>query len=210
MNKKIYLIIIIGYTIFNIFIMNLSAWDSNKNININEASGDNTINMLNEQNYKDKTGSIEIKENNNEDRDSYKFNNKKEALSEVDENNYNFKYESDEITNNNVSREKKNKNSFDSINYHNKNKVNKVFNSSADEIIKDLTTIEKAKVLIVCTKLSREEYKNISEYLSYNNERLGVLKVYDILEKKLDDKSLEDLKKIFFRYMDIEKVKEII
>lgn len=213
MNKRMYLMIIIGYTIFNIFMMALYDWYGNKNTNGN--ARDINISMIDEQNYRDQTYNIESKEYNKEDIDNYKFNNRKEISEEVDtnKNNYDFKYESDEITNN-ISEEKKNsienKSSFNSSNCYNKNKVNKVFNSSASEIIKDLTTIEKAKVLVVCTKLSREEYKNISDYLSYNNERLGVLKVYDILEKKLDDESLEELKRIFFRYMDVDKVKEII
>lgn len=212
MNKRIYSMIIIIYTVFNISMMFLYDGYGSKNTNENVREMD--MSMEDEQNYRAEIDNNESKENSKEDLGNYKFNNKKDISEEVDtnKNNYNFKYESDEITNNisdekNITRDKES--SFNSSNYYNKNKVNKVFNSSASEIIKDLTAMEKAKVLVVCTKLSREEYKNISEYLSYNNERLGVLKVYDILEKKLDDESLEELKEIFFRYMDVDKVKEI-
>ena len=212
MNKRIYSMIIIIYTVFNISMMFLYDEYDSKNTNENVREMD--MSMEDEQNYRAEIDNNESKENSKEDLGNYKFNNKKDISEEVDtnKNNYNFKYESDEITNNisdekNITRDKES--SFNSSNYYNKNKVNKVFNSSASEIIKDLTAMEKAKVLVVCTKLSREEYKNISEYLSYNNERLGVLKVYDILEKKLDDESLEELKEIFFRYMDVDKVKEI-
>lgn len=85
----------------------------------------------------------------------------------------------------------------------------KVFKVTADEIISDLNSLEKAKILWVCRKLTKEEYNDIEEYLSYSNEKIGVMKVYDILEKKLDEDSLEEVKEIFSKYIDTEKVKEI-
>ena len=35
------------------------------------------------------------------------------------------------------------------------------------------------------------------------------MKVYAILEKKLDDESIEEVKEIFYKYIDTDKVKEI-
>ncbi|MEG1256495.1 hypothetical protein [Clostridium sp.] len=83
---------------------------------------------------------------------------------------------------------------------------NKVMKTSTDEMIKDLSAVEKGKIMLICKELTEEDYEDITEYLSYNNERLAVMRTLDVLESKVEKKKVDQIKEIFSKYIDMSKV----
>ena len=203
MDRKKYSIFVILYTIFNIGLL-MGASDYIQQVYKNEYSDEKQVNSIDVNDNLNSEVSNEENQNKNE---NLAQNNAENQISTSDKekNKMQDTYVSDdEILNYNQS--------YNSSSYATRNsstQSNKVFKVTAEEIIGDLNPIEKAKILWVCRKLTKEEYNEIEEYLSYRNEKLGVMKVYAILEKKLDDESLEEVKEIFSKYIDTDKVKEI-
>ena len=195
MDRKKYSIFIILYTIFNIGVL-IGARDY-----INEVNGS-------DYNYEGQENVNEIYDNKIKDYNENLVKNNPEneiSMYEIDKSTKEKTYESDEALSSHSDRYY----NGSSTNRSSSTQGNKVFKVTAEEIISDLNTIEKAKILWVCRKLTKEEYNEIEEYLSYSNEKVGIMKVYRILENKLDEDSLEEVKEIFSKYMDTEKVKEI-
>lgn len=204
MNKKKYSVIVVIYTVFNL--VALVGFNINENKNNYENSN---IYVENQEKIQESQSDNSLQQKENENK--LKSESEEDIISEDStketkknnniKNRKNVTYESDiEISNksnNNLNKEE------------NSNQINKVFKVSAKEIISDLTPVEKAKVLFVCRKLTKKEYNEIREYLSYNNEKLGVTKVFDILENKLDEENLEEIVDIFSEYMDVDKIEEI-
>lgn len=203
MNRKKCAIFVIMYTIFNIGLL-MGASDYIQHAYKNEYSDKKQVNAIeNNSVYENKADAEEIQnknekltQNNSENQISMsqrkKSNMQNKYISDDEGLNYSTNHSSGSTTRQNSSIQS-----------------TKVFKVTADEIISDLNTLEKAKILWVCRKLTKEEYNDIEEYLSYSNEKVGVMKVYAILEKKLDEDSLEEVKEIFSKYIDTEKVKEI-
>ncbi len=75
-----------------------------------------------------------------------------------------------------------------------------------EELIDELTISEKAKIIGICKELNEEDYSEINEFLTYNNERLAVLRTLNVIERKVDEEQIEELKKIFSKYIDMDKV----
>jgi len=82
----------------------------------------------------------------------------------------------------------------------------KVMKVPAEELINELTFSEKAKIMSICKELNEEDYSEISEFITYNDERLAVLRTLNVIENKVDEEQIEELKKIFSKYIDMDKV----
>lgn len=215
MNKKRYSIIILLYTVFNIVVL--------VKFNIDE---DLKEKRAYESQYMDK----KITENLQED-DQGEAPNKdvtsKQAIDDVDEscddktkqnvndnlnknrknfdkekeNRLNRDYESDaEIGNINdldLDLEKYNKEASEK--YH-------VMKASPNEIMDELTLAEKTKVMLICKELTKKDYSDITEFMTYKDERLGVMRTINVLEKRVKKEKVEELKCIFSKYIDLDKV----
>lgn len=206
MDKNKCSLIVVIYTIFNIGV--LIGFNVYENNNHEDYISNNGNYVQNQQKNLENEEITNVQQNKNEDKIQGEAEveikkTEKNSNNTLSENN--TMHESDKEIDNNSSY--KSGNSYKQK--ESSSESNKVFKLSAEEIINDLSSIEKAKILFVCRKLTTEEYNEIEEYLSYNNEKLGVTKVFNILENKLDEKSLEDVIEIFSKYMDIDKIDEI-
>ncbi|WP_346939648.1 hypothetical protein [uncultured Clostridium sp.] len=94
---------------------------------------------------------------------------------------------------------------FDKYNKEIKEK-SKVMKVPAEELVNKLTFSEKAKIMSICKELNEEDYSEISEFLTYNDERLAVLRTLNVIESKVDEDQIEELKEIFSKYIDMDKV----
>lgn len=213
MNRKGYSVIIILYTIVNIIAL-VSFNISNENLDYKEENKVIAKSSEKAENYnKEITTGIE-KENMdaNTSRDLIKNNGVNETIVSDEElkkrriqanrerqNQLNQIYKSDnEIV-------KIDEIEFDKYNKQVKEK-NKVMKVPPEELIDELTISEKAKIIGICKDLNEEDYSEINEFLTYNNERLAVLRTLNVIERKVDEEQIEELKKIFSKYIDMDKV----
>ncbi len=213
MNRKGYSVIIILYTIVNIIAL-VSFNISNENLYYKEENKVIAKSSEKAENYnKEITTGIE-KENMdaNTSQDLIKNNGVNETIVSDEElkkrrieanrerqNQLNQIYKSDnEIV-------KTDEIEFDKYNKQVKEK-NKVMKVPPEELIDELTISEKAKIIGICKELNEEDYSEINEFLTYNNERLAVLRTLNVIERKVDEEQIEELKKIFSKYIDMDKV----
>lgn len=213
MNRKGYSVIIILYTIVNIIAL-VSFNISNEYLDYKEENKVIAKSSEKAENYnKEITNGIE-KENMdaNTSQDLIKNNGVNETIVSDEElkkrriqanrerqNQLNQIYKSDnEIV-------KIDEIEFDKYNKQVKEK-NKVMKVPPEELIDELTISEKAKIIGICKELNEEDYSEINEFLTYNNERLAVLRTLNVIERKVDEEQIEELKKIFSKYIDMDKV----
>ncbi len=213
MNRKGYSVTIILYTIVNIIAL-VSFNISNENLDYKEENKVIAKSSEKAENYnKEITTGIE-KENTdaNTSQDLIKNNGVNETIVSDEElkkrriqanrerqNQLNQIYKSDnEIV-------KIDEIEFDKYNKQVKEK-NKVMKVPPEELIDELTISEKAKIIGICKDLNEEDYSEINEFLTYNNERLAVLRTLNVIERKVNEEQIEELKKIFSKYIDMDKV----
>ena len=213
MNRKGYSVIIILYTIVNIIAL-VSFNISNENLDYKEEN--KVIAESNEkvENYnKEITTGIE-KENMdaNTSQDLIKNNGVNETIVS-DEELEKRRIEANRERQNQLNQIYKSDNEivkFDEIEFDEYNKQvkekNKVMKVPPEELIDELTISEKAKIIGICKDLNEEDYSEINEFLTYNNERLAVLRTLNVIERKVDEEQIEELKKIFSKYIDMNKV----
>lgn len=213
MNRKGYSVIIILYTIVNIIAL-VSFNISNENLDYKEEN--KVIAKSNEkvENYnKEITTGIE---KDNIDRDTSQYLIKNNGVNETivsDEELEKRRIEANRERQNQLNQIYKSDNEivkideieFDKYNKQVKEK-NKVMKVPPEELIDELTISEKAKIIGICKKLNEEDYSEINEFLTYNNERLAVLRTLNVIERKVDEEQIEELKKIFSKYIDMDKV----
>ncbi|MEG0132701.1 MAG: hypothetical protein RSA29_17445 [Clostridium sp.] len=202
MKRNIYSAIVIGYALFNIVILiYFQAYENKSLYKESDYSSESKGSNLNEELDKDEVmnsgdlSKLEIDKSDNEfnRQRTYINNNKQEQLKSLDE----------------ISAEIAIPENLEFDSYNKKmREQNKVMRVSTDEIIDNLTTVEKGKIMILCKELDDEDYNNINKYLSYTNEKLGVKKTLDVLEKKVDKKKIDEVKKIFSKYIDMDKVEK--
>ena len=213
MNRKGYSVTIILYTIVNIIAL-VSFNISNENLDYKEEN--KVIAESNEkvENYnKEITTGIE-KENMdaNTSQDLIKNNGVNETIVS-DEELEKRRIEANREMQNQLNQIYKSDNEivkFDEIEFDEYNKQvkekNKVMKVPPEELIDELTISEKAKIIGICKDLNEEDYSEINEFLTYNNERLAVLRTLNVIERKVDEEQIEELKKIFSKYIDMDKV----
>ncbi len=83
----------------------------------------------------------------------------------------------------------------------------KIIKTSVEDIEKDLSMIEKAKLMIISEDLSNRDIEKISEYIEYKNEKIGVEKIIEIVKEKLKPKDVEYVFKVFSRYIDFSSLR---
>lgn len=213
MNRKGYSVIIILYTIVNIIAL-VSFNISNENLDYKEEN--KVIAKSNEkvENYnKEITTGIE---KDNIERDTSQDLIKNNGVNETivsDEELEKRRIEANRERQNQLNQIYKSDNEivkideieFDKYNKQVKEK-NKVMKVPPEELIDELTISEKAKIIGICKELNEEDYSEINEFLTYNNERLAVLRTLNVIERKVDEEQIEELKKIFSKYIDMDKV----
>lgn len=213
MNRKGYSVIIILYTIVNIIAL-VSFNISNENLYYKEENKVIAKSSEKAENYnKEITTGIE-KENMdaNTSQDLIKNNGVNET-SVSDEELKKRRIEANRERQNQLNQIYKSDNEivktdeieFDKYNKQVKEK-NKVMKVPPEELIDELTISEKAKIIGICKELNEEDYSEINEFLTYNNERLAVLRTLNVIERKVDEEQIEELKKIFSKYIDMDKV----
>lgn len=87
-----------------------------------------------------------------------------------------------------------------------KEETKPVFKVKADSIEKSLSTIDKAKLLFIGSKLSTIDEGRVKDYLSDNNPEEGVKKAYKLLQQRLNEEDLNKVKDILEKYINIEAV----
>lgn len=213
MNRKGYSVIIILYTIVNIIAL-VSFNISNENLDYKEENKVIAKSSEKAENYnKEITTGIE-KENMdaNTSQDLIKNNGVNETIVS-DEELKKRRIEANRERQNQLNQIYKSDNEivkideieFDKYNKQVKEK-NKVMKVPPEELIDELTISEKAKIISICKELNEEDYSEINEFLTYNNERLAVLRTLNVIERKVDEEQIEELKKIFSKYIDMDKV----
>lgn len=114
------------------------------------------------------------------------------------ENKYEQKEEKETKDNKNeVSKNEPNKN--DNIE---KEESALVFKVSKDNIPKELTFIEKTKLLSILRKLSSIDYAKINESLNKGNELEGAKEALNLLKLRLNSRDYKEIKDILSRFVD--------
>jgi hypothetical protein len=214
MNRRIYSVTIVIYTILNIaalviFNINNDNFNSNdvniaisKNNKKNEIYDNEDISMDIPKEYKDTNIPQDLdEENKSEDKGALTedLSKKRTQANREKQNQLNKIYESDsEIV------------KIDEIELDKYNKMviekSKVMKIPVDELENNLTILEKAKIVSICKDLNDEDYSEINEFLTYKDERLAVLRTLNVIENKIDEEQVEELKQIFSKYIDMDKV----
>ncbi|MGG7165244.1 hypothetical protein [Clostridium ihumii] len=213
--RKIYLMIVILTTIVSITTMLnvkksciesnnidvaynekiLNYDEKNQVVNVDDVIEKNKqINNDNEIKKSDDTKE-NIDEKANESRRWYIENKNKELMKD-------YSLEDYEVTEEELNVE------FDTYNKR-ENELNKhVIKKEPDEIVSALSLQEKTKLMKYFSKVPKKEYDNLEEYLSYTNQRAGVRKIMNVLEKYLSNDEMEETKEIMSDYVDIRRVEE--
>ena len=213
--RKIYLMIVILTTIVSITTMLnvkksciesnnvdvaynekiLNYDEKNEVVNVDDVIEKNKqINNDNEIKKSDDTKEA-IDEKANESRRWYIENKNKEIMKD-------YSLEDYEVTEEELDVE------FDTYNKR-ENELNKhVIKKEPDEIVSALSLQEKTKLMKYFSKVPKKEYDNLEEYLSYTNQRAGVRKIMNVLEKYLSNDEMEETKEIMSDYVDIRRVEE--
>lgn len=213
MNRKGYSVTIILYTIVNIIAL-VSFNISNENLDYKEENKVIAKSSEKAENYnKEITTGIE-KENMdaNTSQDLIKNNGVNETIVS-DEELKKRRIQANRERQNQLNQIYKSDNEIvkiDEIEFDKYNKQveekNKVMKVPPEELIDELTISEKAKIIGICKDLNEEDYSEINEFLTYNNERLAVLRTLNVIERKVNEDQIEELKKIFSKYIDMDKV----
>ncbi len=214
MKRKVYSVVVILYTIINItalVIFNIN------NDNLKYKDVNNTISKNNEENeiYNNKDTSLNTEEKNKETNSSEESSEKNKSEDEC--------VVTKDLDKKRAEANKKRQNQLneiyetdigivnvDEIDFNKYNKEirekNKVMKVPAEEIINKLTISEKAKIMSICKRLDDDDYSEINEFLTYKNERLAVLRTLNVIESKVDEAGVEELKVILSKYIDMNKV----
>ncbi|MGL4730213.1 MAG: hypothetical protein ACRCW0_01335 [Clostridium sp.] len=74
------------------------------------------------------------------------------------------------------------------------------------EMLQEISFNDKRTVLKLAYKVPKSEFNNIMECLNYKNERVGLTRVLEILEKYLSDEEMDEAKKIASPFIDVKKI----
>lgn len=203
MKKRLYSLFIITFSILDIiFMIKICDFEKNK-YELDESN--NIINcediQLNgeESSLDDNRSEVNIQEKINDDK---KTSENKAELNEGRLKHFNGaspRYETDQEIKNSTQ---------DEIDIAAIKENNKVLKVPISKIEKSLTLAEKAKILTMCKKLSEKDYKYIAQYANYENEKIAVSKTLDILENRLTEEQIEEVKEIFSNYIDFSKLED--
>lgn len=100
------------------------------------------------------------------------------------------------------------KGEFDAYNIEQRKK-NQVIKVPIEDLVSYLSLEEKAKILSLSKKLTKEDFEKFQEYLSYKNQKIGVRRALEILEQRMSSKQVNEIKEIFSKYIDMNTVEDI-
>lgn len=206
MNRKFYSIIVIIYSLICIYIMSnykLPNKDVNKDITLvkKQQEESNTNNSYKDIKSKENLKNYNTNDIENEsavkDFNEYSKSKTKEIVENNLEETYKLTHEDSGI--NEIKGE------FDSFNTEMRKK-NQVIKVPVEEIVSCLSLSEKGKLFTISRKLSNEDYNNFQEYLGYKNQKIGMRKALEIIEAKLPQDEVEEVKAILSKFMDMELI----
>ncbi|WP_055669407.1 hypothetical protein [Desnuesiella massiliensis] len=188
MNKKILSGVIILITIISVFIMLFYNNDISKEnkkedegkIEVRKELNSQKLNNLNTQNNEDVKKPLEDKSIVKNKQEQKEGKDTKDNKKEVPTNEPN-----------------KNDNS---VNVRDESAL--VFKVSKDNIPKQLTFIEKTKLLSILRKLSSIDYAKINESLSKSNELEAAKEALNLLKLRLNSRDYKEIKDILSRFID--------
>jgi hypothetical protein len=162
-----------------------------KKDNINEYTNESTISSYRPSDIFDETDTIDY------------YNYKKNKGLKIIKDDFE---EFDELENevaiiNNVNEQ------FDSYNIEQRKK-NQVIKVPINDIMSYLSLKDKGILLSISKNLEKSDYEKFQEYLSYKNQKIGVRRALEIIEEKLTEKEVNEIKGIFSRYIDMNTVEE--
>lgn len=88
-------------------------------------------------------------------------------------------------------------------------KENRTYNFAKEDIIKNKGTMDKAKSILLSTKISPIDYAKIENYLKEEDEIQGLHKTITLLKIRLSRKEYEIFRKDISEYIDINKLETL-
>lgn len=214
MKKAFYSSIVITYSVICIYIMtNYNVPNKNINHNITIVKKQQDEVQMNGNTTEDK----EIKGNNEKEDQlvsSYTIGNSNEdSEDEINFNDYRKRKSIDMMRDSmeelsQMQNEDEIKGEFDAYNIEQRKK-NQVIKVPIEDLVSYLSLEEKAKIMSLSKKLTKEDFEKFQEYLSYKNQKIGVRRALEILEQRMSSKQVSEIKEIFSKYIDMNTVENI-
>jgi hypothetical protein len=88
-------------------------------------------------------------------------------------------------------------------------KDNRIYNFAYEDIIKNRNTIDRAKSILLSTRISPIDYAKIENYLKEEDEIQGLHKTITLLKVRLSRKEYEIFRKDISEYIDIYKLETL-
>lgn len=214
MKRIFYSLIVVTYSVICIYIMtNYNVPNKNINHNITVVKKQQGEVQMNGKTIEDK----EIKGNNEKEDQSvssYTISNPNEdSEDEINFNDYRKRKSIDMIRDSmeelsQMENVDEIKGEFDAYNIEQR-KRNQVIKVPIEDLVSYLSLEEKAKILSLSKKLTKEDFQKFQEYLSYKNQKIGVRRALEILEQRMSSKQVSEIKEIFSKYIDMNTVENI-
>lgn len=214
MKRIFYSLIVVTYSVICIYIMtNYNVPNKNINHNITVVKKQQDEIQMNGKTIEDK----EIKESNAKEEQSvssYTISNPNEdSDGEINSHDYRKRKSIDMIRDSmeelsQMENEDEIKGEFDAYNIEQRKK-NQVIKVPIEDLVSYLSLEEKAKILSLSKKLTKEDFEKFQEYLSYKNQKIGVRRALEILEQRMSSKQVSEIKEIFSKYIDMNTVENI-
>lgn len=207
MNKKFYSVIVIIYSALCIYIMinyKVPNEDVNKDITLVKKQQEESSDKNSNNTYVNTKETIKNNDSNATKNDiqvkGFNEYSRSKTRKIVDDNlNETYKLAHEDSGINSINGE------FDSFNTEQRKK-NQVIKVPVDEIVSCLSLSEKGKLFTISRKLSNEDYIKFQEYLGYKNQKIGMRKALEIIEAKLPQEEVEEVKTILSKFMDMEVI----
>ncbi|EQB89279.1 hypothetical protein J2Z44_000844 [Clostridium punense] len=214
MKRIFYSLIVVTYSVICIYIMtNYNVPNKNINHNITVVKKQQGEVQMNGKTIEDK----EIKGNNEKEDQSvssYTISNPNEdSEDEINFHDYRKRKSIDMIRDSmeelsQMENVDEIKGEFDAYNIEQR-KRNQVIKVPIEDLVSYLSLEEKAKILSLSKKLTKEDFQKFQEYLSYKNQKIGVRRALEILEQRMSSKQVSEIKEIFSKYIDMNTVENI-
>lgn len=88
------------------------------------------------------------------------------------------------------------------------NDQNDYLKEPINSIIKDMSFMDKARLLSIANKISPTDYAKINNYLSDGNSNNSVKNVYEILKTKLSKKDFAEFQQVASKYVYLDKLEK--
>lgn len=156
-----------------------------------------------------KESSIDINKNKN----SNYNNEEKNEKDKINDNSSKNKEDKENLNTPNNEESKENKNSNNSSN--NKKEETqatnaKIFNVNKEEILGNLSLVEKTKLFTIANKISTVDVERMKNSLKKNGEKEGITEVVRVLKLRLKSDDYDEIKNILSPYINIEFLESLV